>query len=135
MNYININEDNIDLLVDFLYRNTNGQKSFRYFKNRKITAIKNHFVTRLFYLKNKCIGYGHLDKESDFVWLGIMVSDEERGNGYGGIIMENLIESSCNYSVYLTVDKENKIAYNLYKKCGFLLESENEKYYKMVLKK
>ena len=63
-----------------------------------------------------------------------MISDENRGKGYGEMIMNDLIENSIE-DIYLTVDISNKIAYNLYKKIGFNVIEENKNHYLMVYKK
>jgi hypothetical protein len=83
----NINPS-IELLELFFNNNPKNQTTFRYFKNRNFDSIKNHILTLLLYQNNDIIGYGHLDKEDNITWLGIMLGDKYVGNGLGGIIMD-----------------------------------------------
>jgi ribosomal protein S18 acetylase RimI-like enzyme len=127
-----INLDNISDLKIFV--SSNKSDYFRYFNSRGYDVILNHTYTSLYYLKDDIVGYGHLDVENNITWLGIMVSDENRGKGYGEMIMNDLIENSTE-DIHLTVDISNKIAYNLYKKIGFNVIEENKNHYLMVYKK
>lgn len=129
----NINPS-IELLESFFNDNPKNQNAFRYFKNRNFDSIKNHILTLLMYQNGNIVGYGHLDKENDTTWLGIMLGDEYIGKGLGGIILDKLIQSSTN-DIYLSVDKENLIAKNLYIKKGFYTIEEKEKYIIMKLNK
>jgi hypothetical protein len=118
---IDINSSNLDLLSFFLKKIEESKKTFRYFENRSFDCLSNHIITRLYFnQENECVGYGHLDLEN-IVWLGICIADEHKGKGYSNFIMNDLLTSS-NQDVYLTVDAENKIAINLYKKYGFIIE-------------
>jgi ribosomal protein S18 acetylase RimI-like enzyme len=78
-------------------------------------------TTRLYFVDESCVGYGHLDFEEKF-WLGICVSDSERGKKYGDFILKDIL-STTNECIYLTVDILNIIAQNLYKKHGFEVEN------------
>jgi ribosomal protein S18 acetylase RimI-like enzyme len=129
----NINPS-IELLELFFNNNPKNQTTFRYFKNRNFDSIKNHILTLLLYQNNDIIGYGHLDKEDDITWLGIMLGDKYVGNGLGGIIMDKLIQNSID-DIFLSVDKENLIAKNLYIKKGFYIIEEKEKHIIMKLNK
>lgn len=129
---LDINNDNIYLLSKFLKDNPKSQNTFRYFKSRNFDCLKNHLVTRLYYENDLCVGYGHLDLEN-FIWLGICVGDNHQGKGYGNFIMGDLI-SSTNQDIFLTVDKENIPAFELYKKRGFVIEKLNESNILMIKK-
>ena len=98
--------------------------SFRYFNSRDLSAIDNHVLTVLYYNNENPIGYGHLDKENGKVWLGICLADDFRGVGIGKKIMSYMINLSKT-DIYLSVDKENIAAINLYEMFGFHIEREN----------
>ena len=126
MKYILINNDNVELLQKFI--SLINSKNFRYYENRDISIIKNHIITVIITNDNEdIIGYGHLDYEV-FIWLGIYVCEEFRNLGYGKKIIEFLINYAKEKKIdkiYLTVDKINNIAINMYKKYGFIIENQN----------
>ena len=131
MNIILINDKNVNLLKKFI--ELNDSKNFRYFNSRNVNVIKNHIVTLLVIDDNDIIGYGHLDFEK-YIWLGICVLKKFRGKGYGKLIIKKLIEVASKKNIeniFLTVDKENIPAINLYKKFDFKIINEYDKYYKM----
>lgn len=134
-NYINSeSETDLKKLQKFLDENQIGRKTFRYYEKRDLKVINNHICTILFEDNGESIGYGHLDKENDVVWLGIMVGDNLKGKGYGKKILSQLI-TKINNDIFLTVDKDNHSATSLYKKFGFVIIEEKKHYYKMNLKK
>jgi ribosomal protein S18 acetylase RimI-like enzyme len=124
----------IELLESFFNNNPKNQNAFRYFKNRNFDSIKNHTLTLLMYQNNNIVGYGHLDRENDITWLGVMLGDKHTGKGLGGIIIDRLTQNRTN-DIHLSVDKENLIAKNLYTKKGFYTVEEKEKYIIMKLNK
>ena len=121
-------------LDEFIKSNINGIKTFRYYSKRPYTIIKNHIYTCLYYIDNICVGYGHLDFESEKTWLGIIVSDNEVGKKIGDQIMDDLILNSKN-DIHLSVDINNNSAVYLYKKKGFEIMEKKINYYIMKLKK
>jgi len=127
-------ESDIEDLKHIIKENVLGNKTFRYFDKREFSCLDNHLLTNLYYVENDCVGYGHLDHDGENVWLGIMVLDNHVGKGYGNKIFEALINST-NSDISLSVDKINIKAINLYKKYKFVIFSENEYSYKMILKK
>jgi len=134
LKYNIINSKNINLLKKFIL--LNNSKNFRYYCNRDISVIKNHIITLILTKDDNIIGYGHLDKEEN-IWLGICIIEKYRGQGYGKIIINYLIDYSIEKKIekiYLTVDKNNKIAKNLYEKYNFKLNKDDKinNYYKMV---
>lgn len=134
-NYINSeSESDLKKLQKFLDENQIGVKTFRYYEKRNLKVINNHICTILFEDNNKLIGYGHLDKENDIVWLGIMVADNLKGKGYGKKILSQLI-TKYDSDIFLTVDKDNQSATSLYKKFGFIIIEEKDFFYKMKLNK
>lgn len=100
-----------------------SSKSFRYFDSRPFDIIKNHLLTVLVEnMKGEEIGYGHLDRENDKIWLGVAVIDRLRGKGIGTSIMKYLLEYAKKAGVeevWLAVDKNNKSAIIMYHQFGF----------------
>lgn len=135
---IKVDTSNINLLQDFINNLGGASNTFRYFEKRNIHVIKNHLLTILLECNNKVIGYGHLDKENDKVWLGIAVLPDYKGMGYGKIIMSNLINFAKNIklkNIYLSVDKNNTPAISLYEKFNFALfeTTQNTLFYILIL--
>ena len=99
-----------------------SQNTFRYFKTRDISILKNHLLTLLVYNEDKDpVGYGHLEPEDDKIWLGICVIESALGKGIGKQIMNELISfgNDHNLCITLSVDFDNIPAITLYKKMGF----------------
>jgi GNAT superfamily N-acetyltransferase len=117
----------LDLLTNFIQSSGDSLKTFRYYEKRDFKIISNHLLTILLFFNNMPIAYGHLEKEDDKIWLGIMVSESEKGKGYGKVIMSYLI-SFCMENkfsnIFLTVDKNNLNAIYLYQKFDFKIFSE-----------
>ena len=134
---VEIDKNNCSYLEDldvFIKKNPEGCKSFRYFSKRPYNVIRNHIYTCLYYLDDECVGYGHLDKEDDKIWLGILVSDSKKGKKIGDEIMDDLI-SKTNSDISLSVDIDNLPALKLYEKKGFVTISRNIYYKTMKLTK
>ncbi len=96
-------------------------QTFSYFDKRSFDVLNDHVLTLLIFDNDKPVGYGHLDKEGDVIWLGICVSEQSLNKGYGGIIMRELLSyaDDNNLDIQLSVMKNNIVAYNLYKKFDF----------------
>ena len=136
MKIIKIDNSNIDILNLFIKDLGKSKDTFRYFNSRKIDVIKNHKCTLILLdtNKNRPVGYGHIDFEEGFFWLGIAIIPANKGKGYGKLIMNYLINYSKEVKInkiYLTVDKINIAAISLYEKFEFLIESETESNFKM----
>ena len=116
----------LDVLTNFIQSSGDSLKTFRYYEKRDFKIISNHLLTILLFFNNMPIAYGHLEKEDDKIWLGIMVSESEKGKGYGKVIMSYLI-SFCMENkfsnIFLTVDKNNLNAIYLYHKFDFKIIS------------
>ena len=101
-----------------------SSKKFRYYAKRAPEeAIANHMVTILLF-DGPSIGYGHLDKEANKVWLGICVKDKYCGKGYGKEVMRYLTDSYSG-DIYLSVDKDNLSAQRLYGLFSFKIIKES----------
>lgn len=110
-----------DLILNFLNTAGASLKSFRYFSTRPIDYINNHLITILLFDDGVPIGYGHLDRDGNDIWLGICVSDKYTGKSKGKLIMEYLLNYADNNClvVILKVDFENIAAISLYGKYSF----------------
>lgn len=114
-------------------QNNNLKKTFRYFSSRDSSCFQNHLYHFILF-DPQPVGYGHLDYEYDKIWLGMCVFDSFIGNGYGKIILKNLLENRNGNPLHLTVDKDNHKAINLYLNNGFKIYSSNEKIFYCLLK-
>ena len=127
---IEISNKNLNLLKEFIDNIGKSSDTFRYFKNRDITCVKNHITTIVFLLENVPVVYGHLDKDGDKIWLGIATREGFTGKGFGKIMMNELILRAKQYGlnkIYLSVDTTNKVAIDLYKKFQFKNTGETGK--------
>ena len=102
--------------------------TFRYFDKY---GIENHIKTILAVdINGNPIGYGHIDFDGQKHWLGVCVLPEEQRKGIGFRIVKKLLEDQK--TVYLSVDKDNIVAQNLYKKFGFIQSAETKTNYFMI---
>ena len=137
MNIIEINLINQTLLEDFIKKIDSD--NFRYYKNRDLSCLKNHFYTILLMINNISVGYGHIDYNhlDKKYFLGICILSNYQNNGYGNIIMNCLInkfnETFGLSELFLTVDKNNIKAIKLYKKFNFNIYFETNDFYLMKL--
>ncbi|UAY52236.1 GNAT family N-acetyltransferase [Ferruginibacter albus] len=134
---IKIDNSNHYFINDFLSNAGKSLISFRYFARRPLTVIQNHLCTYLLFHNNEPVCYGHLDKEGDKVWLGIAVSEKYTGKGLGKTMMEYLLQAARNNmlkGIYLSVDKDNFAAIELYQKFGFVLQKNTDTYLLYYLK-
>ena len=125
MEFVKIKSDNLKYLKDFVEVIGSSSHSFRYYNSRNFLAIEDHIITLLLY-DNEFVGYGHLDKEDDKVWLGICVKEGCFGKGYGKKIMKKLIDSYGG-DIVLAVDSENFGAIKLYKLFDFTEINKDDK--------
>ncbi|WP_348823516.1 GNAT family N-acetyltransferase [Flavobacterium aestuarii] len=119
-------EDEKDL-VSFLNNAGSSLNTFRYFSTRTISILNNHITTILLYEDQNPVGYGHLDKDGETIWLGICVSENKERKGYGKLIIDRLIEEAQlkNISrINLSVDINNHNAVKMYVKYGFVICNE-----------
>ena len=128
MQIIVINDSNRNLVQDFLSNAGTSLTSFRYFNTRSLQSLDNHLLTCVLQDDNgKYIGYGHLDKEDNTIWLGIAIAEEQTGKGLGKKVMQFLLQEASRKNIktiQLSVDKANLSARQLYERMGFLLNKE-----------
>ena len=120
MEFIPITTQNVYLLETFFYLNT--YDTFRYYHKRTFDAIKNHMYTIIVKLNNELIGYAHIDYDNDKYWFGICIINEFQGKGLGNKIMDYIFNHNKIKDIseiYLSVDKDNYNAIQLYKKHNF----------------
>lgn len=120
------------LLEAFISGAGSSLTSFRYFDKRPYTVICNHVVTALIILGDRPVGYGHLDKDNEIVWLGIAISEGKQRTGLGKMMMDFLTETADKMQfpeLQLTVDRNNPSAIALYKKYGFNETAASAEYY------
>lgn len=120
----------IKLLIE---KCNNGIKTFRYFDKRPFNIVEKHLVTELYYDNEEPVAYYHIEQENDVFWFGIIICDSYIGKGLSKIIMNRAIEKSniLNIDLHLSVDKNNEVAFNLYKKNNFYIVKESDSYYIM----
>lgn len=124
---VDVYSDNTRLIKEFLDGATESIKSFRYFENRPLSIVSNHIKTVIAIYDNQPVGYGHLDKDLNDIWFGIAISDNFKGKGIGKKIMSYLINyADCSeiIELKLSVDINNVIAINMYKKFGFIMDKK-----------
>ena len=109
-------------LESFLASAGRSLETFRYFSKRPLGILRNHLVTMLAYHNGHPVAYGHLDKDSGTVWLGIAVAENAGGKGFGRRVMEELIGFAITNGiekVRLSVDRSNERAIALYRRYRF----------------
>lgn len=137
-NIISVNKNNINILEQFLSNAGNSLNTFRYYNKRDVSIIEKHVCTYIILEDSIPVGYGHLDKEDDTVWLGIAISEVAKGKGYGKKMIEELISTAEKLKVKkinLSVDSNNDVAIRLYKKYGFEYQKnkDNVKFFQKTI--
>jgi hypothetical protein len=82
LNILEITENNICLLKDFIYNNK-LPNTFRYFNKRTIDVIKNHLITIILLDNELTLGYAHIDFDDNKYWFGICILENYQGMGNG----------------------------------------------------
>ena len=119
--------DDHPLLDMFLATAGESLKTFRYFSKRTYDVLKNHRVTYVGLDGDVPVCYGHLDLDGEKTWLGVCVSWNQRGKGYGRVMMEALLDFAKESGVSkidLSVDSDNSIARRMYEKYSFVRTGE-----------
>ena len=124
------NQNDLQVLSKFIDSLDEEKNTFRYFDKRKIEIVYNHEITYLMFgKKNEILAYGHIEKDSNNYWLGILVPIKHQSKGNGLLMMNKLIEESKKLKIpkiTLSVYKSNKKAVNLYDKMGFSILKEDK---------
>jgi GNAT superfamily N-acetyltransferase len=102
--------------------------TFRYFATRTVdTCLATHTLT----LVVPDIAYAHLDDR----WIGVCVLPESQGRGIGAFLLDLIIAYARVEGIQplrLTVDKTNTVAFDMYCRRGFIVQSETERIYSMT---
>lgn len=105
-------------------------------KNYFINMINAHNILLLYKNGNNPIGYIFAKKIDDkYLIDGLYVDVNFRNNGIATKLVKEIIKEIHllgNYKININVLKENKIAVELYKKMGFIIEQESELKYSML---
>jgi perosamine synthetase len=109
-----------------------GAESFRYFKSRPFEIVRRHRIAVALKVDDQVLGYGHVEVEGGIPWLGIAVVESRVGQGWGKIIMSELMARARTLGLeelHLKVDRVNVFAIHLYVSFGFhpLVEKSSEK--------
>ena len=102
--------------------------TFTYFEKRPFSIIRYHLITTLLVNNGEIVGYGHLDKDNDKIWLGIVIHPKFKKCGYGKKMMQFLIANyetgNHRFPLYLTVHKKNRKAQHLFNSFHFKISQE-----------
>lgn len=129
MKFIRVTLPDLSPLEKFVQSAGNSLETFRYFAKRPFSVISNHHCTWMLEAENAPVAYGHLDREDGVTWLGIAVTEQARGKGYGRKMMQRLMDSAAALGlrqVRLSVDNSNEPAIALYRDFGFELKEKRE---------
>ena len=125
MKIVNIDACNIDLLKTFITHITSPH--FRYYNAREpCVAITNHIYTIVGIIDTTPVAYGHIDVEGSTYWIGVCVLDSYKGQGFGQKILMSLLARADALGISqvdLTVDVDNIVGIQLYKKHGFIVDT------------
>jgi ribosomal protein S18 acetylase RimI-like enzyme len=106
----------------FVQNNPIAKKTFRYFETRDESCLKNHIFNLMIYNDTTPIGYGHLDRDGAYIWLGVVIADSMHGKNLGQFILNHLICKAIELNITkikLSVDSNNTKAIKLYLKNNF----------------
>lgn len=99
-------------------------------KDYFINMINNQNILLLYKNKNKPIGYIFAKKIDDkYLIDGLYIDINFRNKGIATKLIKVIIKeiySLGNYKIFINVLKKNKVAVNLYKNIGFIVEQEDE---------
>ena len=108
-------------------------------KDYFINMINNQNILLLYKNENKPIGYIFAKKIDDkYLIDGLYIDINFRNKGIATKLIKVIIKeiySLGNYKIFINVLKENKVAVNLYKNIGFIVEQEDELKFYMCYKK
>jgi ribosomal-protein-alanine N-acetyltransferase len=138
MKYKTVKITDSALVKEFILNAGASIETFRYFNNRDYDVINKHIITYLIMDEKKSfVGYGHLEKEDNKIWLGIAIAESHTGLKLGVLMLEKLISTAKDFKIdeiYLTVDASNFIAVNLYSKYNFKVIDEKNGGHVLIMK-
>lgn len=119
-------------LEELVARLGGGAESFRYFKSRPFGIVRHHTVALALKVEDEVVGYGHVEIEEGTPWLGIAVVESRAGQGWGKLMMSELVARARTAGLeelHLKVDRDNESAIHLYAAFGFypIAEKSSEK--------
>lgn len=120
--FIKVDHTDTQLIEDFLRNAGKSTETFRYFQKRPLSIVANHLYTCVYSIDATIVGYGHLDKEGENVWLGVAIAHDFTRKGIGRQVMNHLLEKARELKVRelrLSVDSSNTRAKNLYEDFNF----------------
>lgn len=101
-----------------------GAGSFRYFNSRPFEIVRGHIAALALKVEGRTVGYGHVEIERNVPWLGIALVEASVGQGWGKVIMSELLARARRVGleeIHLKVDHSNEPAIHLYTTFGFQL--------------
>ena len=108
-------------------------------KDYFVNMINNQNILLLYKNENKPIGYIFAKKIDDkYLIDGLYIDINFRNKGIATKLIRVIIKeiySLGDYEIFINVLKENKVAVNLYKNIGFIVEQEDELKFYMCYKK
>ncbi len=129
----------VAMLEEFNNRLGSGAEKFRYFQTRSYDIVRSHDISLAMRADGKLVGYAHVETEEGISWIGIAITEDQKGRGWGKILLAKLLQSALSMKILdldLRVDRENINAINLYRYFGFnpISDLSNEKVIHMRLK-
>lgn len=108
-------------------------------KDYFINMINNQNILLLYKNENKPIGYIFAKKiDDEYLIDGLYIDINFRNKGIATKLIKVIIKeiySLGNYKIFINVMKKNKVAVNLYKNIGFIVEQEDELKFHMYYNK
>jgi len=118
-------------LKEFYEKARHGIGGFRYFMKRDLeSAMKTHVFTVVYQVFDTIVGYAHIDfdKDQNRYWFGICVLPDFQNKGIGSLLEKYCMDNfSSSDKLYLTVDKTNDIAIQMYVNRGWILTTAENK--------
>lgn len=118
----------IKLIEEFDKTINRSRDTFRYFGTRDYSIILGHIATLILRVDGEIAGYGHIELHEGTYWLGLAISDQYQGYGWGKLVMRKLLGEAEFHQIsrlHLMVDRTNARAIRLYRKFGFRAVESN----------
>lgn len=126
----NISPENVYIYLDIDSTVFGERRNSEYAETIMTSKLRKGYV---FYREGIAIGTVSigLETEGEAFLYGVAIVEQERGKGYGKLLMEKACEIGLEYgnTIWLDVDSENPVAFQLYQKMGFEITFQVD-YYK-----